>query len=73
MDEMTNVSLRGNRAYTKALKALAYSQGIAVGDLVRLAVDAKFGKALKKHIDFFDANTGNNSVQLEVKGDKTPA
>lgn len=50
MKDTTNVSIRADRAYTLALKALAYGSNRVVCDLIREAVDEKFGKELEPHL-----------------------
>lgn len=50
---MTAVSIRAPRSYVQALKALAASRGLTIGDLVKDATDAAYGEALQPHIDFF--------------------
>lgn len=62
---MTSVSVRADRDYTLALKALAYSRGQSVGDLVKDALDAQYGDQLQQHIAFFAAKCGKRENQKE--------
>lgn len=70
MKDTTNVSIRGDRAYTMALKALAYGRGVAVCDITRESVDAKFGSELQPLIDRFRAQLGDKSIQSDTDVNK---
>lgn len=61
--EITTISLRGNTPYKKALNAVAAARGIKVADLVREALDAKFGDELRPHVVRFVAANGDTSLQ----------
>ena len=50
---MTAVSIKADREYIKALRAVAAVQGITVGELVRASLDAQLGDELKPYLDFF--------------------
>ena len=41
VEPMAPVNIRADKAYLKALKAVAYSRGQFIGDLVRDAVDVR--------------------------------
>ncbi len=58
-----SVSIEADRIYTSALKALADRKRVTVAQLVREAVDEKLGEQLKPYIDFFVAQSGDNSLQ----------
>jgi hypothetical protein len=48
----TTVTIRGNEHYTRALNALASAKGVKIGDLVREAVDEKYGEQLELAMPF---------------------
>jgi hypothetical protein len=48
----TTVTIRGDEHYTRALNALASAKGIKIGDLVREAVDEKYGDQLELALPF---------------------
>lgn len=65
----TAVSLEGDKAYTRALKALAYKKGLTVGQLVRRGLDAQYGSELKPHLDFFVEEGVRRIGQLDDASD----
>lgn len=58
----TAISVRGNRTYVHAVKAFADTQGKSVADVVRTALDEKYGDELEPFISFF-ASAGSKNVQ----------
>jgi predicted DNA-binding ribbon-helix-helix protein len=70
-EKMTAVSIRSNDAYLAALKELARRKKTTMGDLVKEALDAKFGKELSPLVSFFilNGNTDDHSVAI-VTGSK---
>lgn len=60
-----SVSIAGDEAYRKALKALAAQRGITVGELVRASTDAKYGDQLETFIRFFSANSEDKNPQSQ--------
>lgn len=66
MDELvTTVSIRASRQYIKAISALARQRDQRIGDLIREAVDSQHGEALRRFVEFFDANSGVVKHQTE--------
>jgi hypothetical protein len=65
MDLITTVSIRASRQYIKAISALARQRDQRIGDLIREAVDAQHGEALRRYVEFFDANVGVSKHNLE--------
>lgn len=70
VEPMAPVNIRADKAYLKALKAVAYSRGQFIGDLVRDAVDLQFGDQLRTHLDYFAADSGVNKRHSVKKHDK---
>lgn len=66
-DLVTTVSIRASRQYIKALSALARQRDQRIGDLVREAVDSQHGEALRRFVEFFDANAVVSTQQKDVK------
>lgn len=66
MTTHTNVPIRADRPYTKALKALAYQQDMTVGELVRSAVDKVYGEELKPHLKNF-ASDGQRTIHSDTE------
>jgi hypothetical protein len=61
------VSISADRAYIKALKAVAAQKGITVAELVRIATDATFGDQLEPHLRFFAVNREDKNPQSTLK------
>lgn len=61
-----SISVRGDEDFRKAVKALAYSRGMDIAELVRSAIDKQYGHDLKPHLDFFYTQRGSKNVHTEV-------
>jgi hypothetical protein len=66
-----SVSIDADRDYTNALKALAHKNKTTVAQLIRQAVDSKYGDQLKPYLDFFIAQRGDKSLHNGSGGNKT--
>lgn len=58
----TAVSLKADEPYMQSVRALAKQRGTTIGELVREAIDAKFGTELEPFVIFFTQN-GNPKNQ----------
>lgn len=54
MERMRAISIRADRQYIKALLAVAYHRGVTGGDLVRQALDDKYGREIQERLSFFE-------------------
>jgi hypothetical protein len=63
---MTAVSLKAQKPYVQALRALADQRDISIGLMVRQALDAQLGSELQPLVSFFE-DLGRNSFQEEIK------
>lgn len=57
------ISCRQDEAFRLAMRTLASEKGVDVGDLVREALDDKYGEQLAPLLSFF-RERGNNSPQM---------
>lgn len=55
-ENMTALPARCNNNYKDALKRLARTKQTTVGDLVRVALDEKYGNEIAPLLSFFSAN-----------------
>jgi hypothetical protein len=60
----TNISVRGNRNFINGVRMLAAAKGMAIADVVRLALDTTYGEELARHVRFFE----ENDASLQQKG-----
>jgi hypothetical protein len=66
----TTVSIQGDKTYRDALSALARKKGKTMAEMVRDAVDARYGGELKPFLIFFAEGVADGK-QSEPKGDKS--
>lgn len=60
----TTVSLRADDTYRQALRAFADAEGKDMADLVRQAMDEKYGVALQPYLSFFAHGVPRNQQSL---------
>lgn len=67
MDKIqTTVPLQGTEEYKQALKALAGTKKLKLGQLIRIAVENVYGHELKPYLDFFDAQNGSKNFHSDT-------
>jgi hypothetical protein len=61
----TNISLAGDREYVRRVRALALMRNVQIGELVRAALDEKYGADLRSIEDSFFAESGKSAYHME--------
>lgn len=61
------VPIRADDIYRKALRAFADNEGKDMSDIVREALDAKFGVELQPYIEFFVARSDHKNAHSNTK------
>lgn len=66
----TNVSVKGDRNYVRLLRKLAVDKDVRISDLVRAAIDEKYGDELEAIAADLFAKSGKHSYHLESGSEK---
>lgn len=70
MRRMTTVSLEADAQYKRAFAQVAIDEGKDEGELVRRAIDDKFGEAITRWLSFF-AQAEPQKAQMNLVGSET--
>lgn len=70
MTTSVTVPVAGDEAFKAVFKAFSIAQGRPMAELVREAIDAKFGDAMEPHRVFFEQVVIHN-LQSSIANDKT--